>query len=316
MKKLKFQNGDTLPILGLGTWKSKPGEVYTAVREAIKIGYRHIDCAAVYNNEAEIGQAFEDAMKAGDVKREDLRITSKLWNTSHRKHQVQPALEKTLSDLRLDYLDLYLIHWPVAMKENAPFPYRAEDMISLEEIPVEETWEVMEACQTKGLARHIGVSNFSISKLKKLVSSAKQKPEMNQIELQPLLQQNDMLEYCGSENIHLTAYSPLGSRDRSANFKDPNEPDLFENEVIVKIAERHNCSPAQILIAWAIARGTAVIPKSVNPKRLQQNFDAANIELTGDDMSDIARLDKGFRFITGSFWAVEGSPYSLESLWG
>lgn len=315
MKKLTFQNGDTLPMLGLGTWKSKPGEVYHAVREAIRIGYRHIDCAAVYANEAEIGQALEDTMQEGEVKREELWITSKLWNTAHRRQQVRPALEKTLHDLRLDYLDLYLVHWPVALKEHAPFPYRAEDLISLDEIPMTETWEGMEECLTSGLTRHIGVSNFSISKLKALKYSAVYAPEMNQIELQPLLQQNDMLDFCKKEGIHLTAYSPLGSRDRSAFFKDPNEPDLFENPVIKKVAAQNHCTPAQILIAWALQRGTAVIPKSVNPERIRQNFDAANILLSSSDMDELGRLDKHFRFITGGFWTQKGSPYTMESLW-
>lgn len=315
MKKLTFQNGDTLPMLGLGTWKSKPGEVYHALREAIRIGYRHIDCAAVYANEAEIGQALEDTMQEGEVKREELWITSKLWNTAHCRQQVRPALEKTLHDLRLDYLDLYLVHWPVALKEHAPFPYRAEDLISLDEIPMTETWEGMEECLTSGLTRHIGVSNFSISKLKALKYSAVLPPEMNQIELQPLLQQNDMLDFCKKEGIHLTAYSPLGSRDRSAFFKDPNEPDLFENPVIKKVAAQNHCTPAQILIAWALQRGTAVIPKSVNPERIRQNFDAANILLSHSDMDEIGRLDKHFRFITGGFWTQKGSPYTMESLW-
>lgn len=315
MKKLTFQNGDTLPMLGLGTWKSKPGEVYHAVREAIRIGYRHIDCAAVYANEAEIGQALEDTMQEGEVKREELWITSKLWNTTHRRQQVRPALEKTLHDLRLDYLDLYLVHWPVALKEHAPFPYRAEDLISLDEIPMTETWEGMEECLTSGLTRHIGVSNFSISKLKALKYSAVLPPEMNQIELQPLLQQNDMLDFCKKEGIHLTAYSPLGSRDRSAFFKDPNEPDLFENPVIKKVAAQNHCTPAQILIAWALQRGTAVIPKSVNPERIRQNFDAANILLSSSDIDELGRLDKHFRFITGGFWTQKGSPYTMESLW-
>lgn len=315
MKKLIFQNGDTLPMLGLGTWKSKPGEVYHAVREAIRIGYRHIDCAAVYANEAEIGQALEDTMQEGEVKREELWITSKLWNTAHRRQQVRPALEKTLHDLRLDYLDLYLVHWPVALKEHAPFPYRAEDLISLDEIPMTETWEGMEECLTSGLTRHIGVSNFSISKLKALKYSAVLPPEMNQIELQPLLQQNDMLDFCKKEGIHLTAYSPLGSRDRSAFFKDPNEPDLFENPVIKKVAAQNHCTPAQILIAWALQRGTAVIPKSVNPERIRQNFDAANILLSSSDIDELGRLDKHFRFITGGFWTQKGSPFTMESLW-
>lgn len=315
MRTLTFKNGDKMPALGLGTWKSKPGAVYQAIREAIRIGYRHIDCAAVYANEAEIGQALEDAMQAGDVKREELWITSKLWNTHHRFQQVQPALEKTLQDLRLDYLDLYLIHWPVVLAPDPAFPYRAEDLISLAEVPVSETWQGMEDVWSKGLARHIGVSNFSTHKLSELVQHSQHAPEMNQIELQPLLQQPAMLAYCQQHHIHLTAYSPLGSRDRSAAFKDPNEPDLFENPVIVAIADRHGCTPAQILIAWAIERGTAVIPKSVHPERLRQNFSAADIQLTRQELDEIRELDRHFRFITGSFWTQEGSPYTLSNLW-
>ena len=133
MKTYKFKNGDQMPALGLGTWKSNPGEVYDAVREAIKVGYRHIDCAHIYGNEAEIGQAFSDAFKTGEVKREDLWITSKLWNSSHLKNDVRPALETTLKNLQLDYLDLYLIHWPVALKPGTEFPDSSDRFLSLDE---------------------------------------------------------------------------------------------------------------------------------------------------------------------------------------
>jgi len=146
-----------MPALGLGTWKSDPGEVYKAVREAIKMGYRHIDCAMIYQNEAEIGQAFSDAFKDGDVKREELWITSKLWNNAHIKDDVQPALENTLKDLQLDYLDLYLIHWPVALKPGVGFPSSEDDFLSLKEVPTAVTWSGMEECKKVGLAKHIGV---------------------------------------------------------------------------------------------------------------------------------------------------------------
>ena len=240
-----------MPILGLGTWKSEPGEVYDAIRTAIKVGYRHFDCAAIYGNEAEIGQAFSDAMKAGDVERESLWVTSKLWNNAHLKADVEPALRQTLSDLQLDYLDLYLVHWPVAHKPEAQFPRDGSAFLNNEEAPITETWEAMQACQQKGLAQHIGVSNFNIQKLKEAQSVGGQQPEMNQVELHPLLAQNDLVEFCKDNGVHLTAYSPLGSRDRHPAMKAAEEPDLFQNPTLNRVADEHGVHPAQILIKWA-----------------------------------------------------------------
>ncbi len=315
MKTLKFKNNDTMPALGLGTWKSEPGEVYQAVIDAVKIGYRHIDCAPIYANEAEIGQALKFLFTNGIVKREELWITSKLWCNAHATDQVVAALDKTLKDLQLDYLDLFLIHWPVALKPHVMFAQKADDMISLKEITTVDTWKGMEKCVEKGLAKHIGVSNFSIKKIKELVSEANIKPEVNQIELHPLLQQPKMMEYCKQENIFLTAYSPLGSKDRIPAFKGENEPNLFENPVIQEIAKKHNVFPAQVLINWAISRGTSVIPKSVNPGRLKQNLESENFTLTEDEMKKISTLDQHYRFINGGFWAIEGSTYTVQKLW-
>jgi alcohol dehydrogenase (NADP+) len=312
---LAFANGDIMPQIGLGTWKSKPGEVYDAVREAIRIGYRHIDCAAIYMNEAEIGQAISDAIAAREVKRKHLWITSKLWNNAHAEDSVLPALRKTLADLQLDYLDMYLVHWPIAFRADVMGPKGAEDMLPLSELPIIGTWRGMEAAHAAGLTRHIGVSNFSVKKLKELLAEAKVRPENNQVELHPLLAQTELLEFCTAEGIHLTAYSPLGSFDRSAALKGTDEPNLFDHPILKQVAAKREVSVAEVLIQWAVKRGTAVIPKSVNPDRLRQNLRSRYLTLSDLDMEIISHVDRHYRFIDGSFWEFPGSSYTVANLW-
>lgn len=309
MKKLKFTNNDLWDQIGLGTWKSKPGEVGAAVESAIEMGYRHIDCAAIYMNEQEIGIAIQNCIKRGIIKREDLWITSKLWNNAHRKNEVIPALKKTLADLQLDYLDLYIIHWPVAIKNEIINAKEPEDYLPLSEVPVSETWSGMEEAHKMGLARHIGVSNFSQKKLYDLLKNCSHKPEVNQVELHPYLQQNELFNFCQEQGVFMTAYSPLGSGDRSETMRRPDEPSLLEDQVIQEIAKKHKSSPAQILLAWHVHRGTAVIPKSINPIRQKENLEASKILLDADDMNDIKNLDRHYRFITGKFFEIQGNGY-------
>ena len=315
MKRLQFANGDSMPIFGLGTWKSNPGDVCKAVKSALQTGYRHIDCAPIYGNEAEVGQAIAESIKEGVVSRDELWITSKLWNNSHAVEDVQPALEKTLADLRIEALDLYLIHWPILIKRDLLFHNSGEDLVSIDKIPIAETWKVMEDLADRGLCHHLGVSNFSSAKLQALIKTARLAPEMNQIELHPYLQQPGMLEFCRANNIHLTAYAPLGSADRPDRLKVDGEPILLEDPVINTIAKKHGVSSAQILIAWSIGRNVAVIPKSANPDRIRQNFEAAQISLSAEDMAAIKELDRHRRYVSGTFWTMPGSPYTLETLW-
>jgi len=315
MKNLIFLNGDTMPILGLGTWKAKPGQVYDAIREAIRLGYRHFDCARIYENEEEIGEALADAIKAGDVSRDDLWITSKLWNDAHARQDVIPALQSTLSHLKLAYLDLYLIHWPMAFEPSDDSEPNKVVIAPAEKYPIAETWIGMEECVAKGLTKHIGVSNFSIPKLEALIDSAVIRPEMNQVELHPLLAQHALVEYCHDHHIHVTAYASLGSKDRSAVLKRSDEPDLLDNPVIKDIGMRRGMTPAQVLIRWSIERGVSVIPKSVHSGRLRQNIESVNHTLEKGDMDAISHLDRHDRFIDAGFWMYEGSPLTLKSLW-
>ena len=315
MKTIPFKNGDHMPILGLGTWKSEPGKVYTAVKEAIRVGYRHIDCAHIYGNEAEVGTAIAESISDGTVTRDQLWITSKLWNDSHDPVHVQPGVETTLKNLQLDYLDLYLIHWPVALRNGASFPFGANDFIALDALPIADTWTAMEKLVDAGTCRHIGVSNFSQTKVNALLDVARIKPEMNQIELHPYLQQADLVRFCQTNGVQVTAYSPLGSGDRPDSFKAANEPVLLADETIATIAQQQTVTPAQVLIAWAIHRGTVVIPKSVTPSRIQQNLAAADVSLTPEQLKTIEGCDRHRRYVDGTFWCFEGSPYTIGNLW-
>ncbi|KAJ3115582.1 hypothetical protein HDU96_000406 [Phlyctochytrium bullatum] len=281
MSSFPLSSGFSIPSVGLGTCKAPhersgyllngtgkagPNEVGEAVKKAIALGYRHFDLAFAYENEKEIGAAFKEAFASGVVDRSSLFITSKLWNTFHHPDDVPKGFEKTLSDLGLDYLDLYIIHWPLSFKNRGDGNSAKDEngKFILENIPTIDTWRAMEKLVDSGKVRTIGVSNFSATKLKELLAEARIKPAVNQVELHPYLPQHDLLEFSAKHNIHLTAYSPLGSGQA--------EPNLLKDEVVTEIAKKNGKTPAQVLISWAAQRGTSVIPKSSNPTRLAENL--------------------------------------------
>ncbi len=315
MKTKTLNNKLSIPMIGLGTWLSKPGEVYEIVKSAIKSGYRHIDCAAIYGNEHEIGKALSELLTQGVVKREELFITSKLWNNAHKAGDVIPALKKTLLDLNLEYLDLYLIHWPVCFEPNVIFPETKDGYVSLEELPIIETYTAMEEAVNLGLVKSLGVSNFSAKKIKDLVEKAKIKPVMNQVEMHPYLNQAKLLEICNDLNVAVTCYSPLGSSGRPDGMLADNEPSLLNNELIKKLSLKYEKSKAQILLSWALSRGTIVIPKTVTPSRAIENFQSQDLELEAGDIKLIDQLDCHFRYVNGSFFTPEGGAYTLSNLW-
>ncbi|XP_063900037.1 aldo-keto reductase family 1 member B1-like [Zophobas morio] len=315
-KVYTLNDGNVIPSLGLGTWNSEKGILKEAVLEALKIGYVHIDCAYIYNNQREVGEAIKEAIDQHIVERKNLFVTSKLWNDHHRKEDVEKYCKVTLKDLGLDYLDLYLIHWPVSSKPNSHFPTQPDEFI---DVPIEETWKAMESLVEKGLVKSVGVSNFSIHRIEEILNFCKIKPVVNQVECHPYLTQKPLQQFCLSKDILLTAYSPLGSPGRPSAFNKEDSPKpLMEDEKLISIAQAKHVSVAQVLIAWQLQNGNVVIPKSVTPERIKENFDAFKVILSNEEMDAIDALNKNARYVKGHIFYpsdTTGPIKTYDQLW-
>eukprot|EP00727_Mastigamoeba_balamuthi_P014457 m51a1_g9636 putative aldo-keto reductase family member b4 (aldose reductase) (313) ;mRNA; f:1152683-1153801 len=295
----QLNNGRCIPLVGFGTWLVSQAQAKPAVTTAIRTGYRHIDCAAVYENEREVGEAIKEAISNGTVRREDLWVTSKLWVTELHEKDVAAACRKTLGDLGLSYLDLYLIHFPAPIKKGvSSYPYRRED---LDDVPIAETWRAMERLVDEGLVRSIGVANYSVAHLRDLLAVARIRPAVDQVEAHVLLQQPKLREFARHEGIHLTSYGTLGAPGSVIRLN--GYPNLLELPEVVSIAKRVRATPAQVLLRWALQSGFSVIPKSVTPSRIAENFHAIDVQLGEEDMAGLAKLNRNARSTTNVFLA-------------
>jgi len=297
LHSLTLNSGRTIPQVGLGTWLSKVGEAGEAVKAALDIGYRHIDCAMIYGNQEEIGKVFRDTFRSGKIKREDVFITSKIWNTYHSYEKASEAIGIILKDLQVPYLDLCLIHWPMGYSEGGDsFPVDKKGKGIYSDVDYLDTWRALEDGVKSEKIRNIGVSNFSIKQLERIFEICTIKPQVVQVEVHPYFPQNALLDWCKKHEIVVTAYSPLANNAHMA--RQGGEPNLLEEKVVLDIAEKHNKTPAQVLIRWAIQRETVVIPKSVRRTRLEENFDVWNFELDDDEMKLINGIDSNWRIAT------------------
>ena len=297
-----FSDGSALPSPGLGTWKIPEELTPQIVHQAIEAGYRHLDCAADYGNERLVGKGIASALNAGLCARDDLWVTSKLWNTYHEPQHVRAACEKTLSDLGIGQLDLYLIHFPIAL-EFVPFDKMyppgwtaGGEAMSPILVPYSDTWRAMEELVDAGLTKRIGVSNIGTAMLREVLSYARIKPAVLQVEMHPYLCQENLLRFCQEQDVAVTTFSPFGADSYLPLGMAEASERILAHPVLERIAAAHGKSTAQVALRWAMQRGTIPIPKTQSPDHLRENFDIFEFVLTPEELTAISDLDQHKRF--------------------
>lgn len=318
--KKTLNTGAKIPVIGLGTFGSDhvtSQQVANAVRSAAKVGYRHFDCASVYSNEDIIGEVLSELIREKIVTREELWITSKVWNDKHGEGEVIASCKKSLKDLQLEYFDLYLVHWPfpnyhapgcdVNSRNPDSKPYLHEEFMAV--------WRQMEQLVAMGLVKNIGTSNVTIPKLELILRDVNIKPAVNEMELHPHFQQQELFDYCMANEIQPIGYSPIGSPARPERDKTADDTIDIEDPVIVAVAQRLGIHPAVVCVKWAAQRGQIPIPFSSNPRNILSNLKAVVTNpLTNDEMEAISKIDKNCRLIKGQVFLWEGAR-GWEDLW-
>ncbi|XP_050371848.1 non-functional NADPH-dependent codeinone reductase 2-like isoform X2 [Argentina anserina] len=312
---LASPNSYGIPVLGLGTATypipvcSDLSREKEAILSAIKVGYRHFDTAALYQTEQVLGEAIGETISLGLIKsRDELFVTSKLWPCDAHPHLVLPAIQNSLKNLRLEYLDLYLIHWPLSLKTRSyDFPVNKEHLLPLD---FKGVWEAMEECQKQGLTKSIGVSNFSCKKIETLLATAKTPPAVNQVEMNPIWQQQKLRELCKTKGIVITAYSPLGGHGTPWGSNA-----VMECEVLKQIAEAKGKTLAQVCLRWLYEQGVTVVVKSFNKERIKENVEIFDWELSPEELEMIDQIPQKRGFAAFEFIAEQGPYKSPEELW-
>ncbi|GJP37658.1 hypothetical protein CLOM_g10066 [Closterium sp. NIES-68] len=305
---IRLSSGYDMPVVGMGVWRADKGRLGALIKEAVRLGYRHFDCAADYGNEAEVGEALSAVLAEGAVRREELFVTSKLWNSDHA--HVRAACEQSIKDLRVGYLDLYLVHFPIATKHtgigSTSSAMAADGMLDMDiSVPLHTVWSHMEALVADGLVRSIGISNYDVYLTRDCLAYASRvKPAVNQVETHPYFQRPSLLQFCSKFGVTVTAHTPLGGGAANEELFHSKSP--LSDPLVLELAEKHKKTAAQVVLRWGTQRNTVVIPKSNREDRLAENIAIFDFELDADDMKRMEALDAKARSNNpASFWGID-----------